>query len=693
MNDFNEIISQVVKNEPAPFIYEKIGNRYHYFLIDEFQDTSKLQWHNLVPLVYDSLSAGNKNLIVGDAKQAIYRWRGGEVNQFINLPNISGEFHDLYHINATFEASADVDNLTNNYRSYKHIIAFNNWLFSNLALLSESETIKTIYEGIEQNVIKKEDGYVSYQLLEGTKEEIIPFKLDLTLQYINECLADGFSYHDIAILTKTNKDGKLIAAHLAEHQIPVVSSDSIVLGSSSEVQFLIAFFETVINLENEHAILKCLQFLQKKEEHLSELHEKWRIPSEKNATYSKSINFIGFLKENYPSLSFTYFDSLNLYDKTIYLLEIFNLNRFDPYIDQLLNTIQGYTKKNTSALQEFVTYFEDNKDRIAVNSGGNNSAIQISTIHKSKGLQYPIVIMPFADWQDKNNLFIDFTWFKTEGIVEYPIPKYIVPIKKDELAHYKLDAIFEREQEDIILDNLNLFYVAFTRAEKRMYVVSSTGTRKSNFVFDKINQLVMNNEGFDSETKQLILGERTKVIQKEEAKIETNYSGPKVKTWRSNLGLSLDRNALELELTELDEREYGNAVHAIWSYINHPENVNDAIEKAIINGILPVRLKQQVEREINACLALKEVQAWYAIPDAEVLNENAIVAETGQSYRPDKIILTPDKKAIVIDYKTGQERKSHQKQLREYGQLLQELGYPSPSLYLLYMNEPKVVMC
>lgn len=692
LNDFNEIISQVVKNEPAPFIYEKIGNRYHYFLIDEFQDTSILQWNNLVPLVYDSLANYNKNLIVGDAKQAIYRWRGGEVNQFIALPKVKGDFMYLNEINSIFEATAKVDHLTKNYRSYRHIIEFNNWVFKNLSDLYESETIKAIYEGIEQEVVKKEDGYVSYQLLEGTKEEIRPLKLEMSLQYINECLEDGFSYNDIAILTKTNKDGKLIASYLTEQDIPVVSSDSIVLGSSEEVQFIIAFFETVINFENEHAILKCLQFL-KKEEHLSILHEKWRIPSEKNNAYSKSINFVGFLKENYFKLNFSYFESLNLYDKTIYLLEIFDLNRFDSYIDQLLNTIQAYTKKNTSTLQNFVTYFEDNKDKIPVNSGGNNSAIQITTIHKSKGLQYPVVIMPFADWPDKNNQFVDFTWINTEGLVEYKIPKYIAPLNEKTLKQYNLDAVYQKEKEDVTLDNLNLFYVAFTRPEKRIYVISSITKRSSNHVFDKINQLVINKDNFNAENNRLELGERSKTEQKEERKTTSNYSGPKVKTWRSNLGLSLDRNALELELTELDEREYGNAVHAIWANIHHPEEANKVIEKAVINGILPIRLQQQVEQEIKACLALEEVQSWYNIPNAEVLNENAIVAETGQSYRPDKIILTPDKRAIVIDYKTGQERKSHQKQLREYGQLLQELGYSYPSLYLLYMKDKKVINC
>lgn len=692
LNDFNEIISKVIINEPAPFIYEKIGNRYRYFLIDEFQDTSKLQWTNLIPLVYDSLSSGNKNLIVGDAKQAIYRWRGGDVKQFIDLPSVDGDFVEINNINRTFEHAGLLANLSNNYRSYKNIVHFNNWLFKNYASLSESENIKAIYEGIEQDIIKKEDGLVSYKILEGGKEEIQPEKIALTVDYINECIEDGFNYGDIAILVKTNRDGKLIADHLNELNIPIVSSDSIVLSSSEEVEFIISFLKSSINLFNEQAILKSLQFL-KKDEHLSIVHEQWRVPSEKNQTYTQNIDFNGFIKSNYPKYSFSYFDGLNLYDKIIYLLETFEINRFDAYIDQLLNTTQGYLKRNNSITQDFIQFYEDNKDKIAVNSGGNNHAVQISTIHKSKGLQYPVVIIPFADWLNKNNQFTNYTWIDTNKIVDYEIPKYIAPINKKTLEHYKLENVLKKEEEDITLDNINLFYVAYTRPEKRMYIISSKGSRASNNVYDQLNQLIINHEKFDNETNSLTFGERQKEATSEEISSSDDFvKGPSVKTWKNNLGLSLDRNALELELTELDEREYGNAVHYIWAQINSEENIHDAIDTAITNGILPKELKATVLKDIQACFKLPEVQRWYNIPNAEVLNESAIVAETGQSYRPDKIILTPNKEAIVIDYKTGQQRKSHQKQIREYGQLLKELGY-TPSLNLLYMKENEVVVC
>ncbi len=689
LNDFNEIISNVVQNEPAPFIYEKIGNRYSYFLIDEFQDTSKLQWNNLVPLVYDSLSNGYKNLIVGDAKQAIYRWRGGEVNQFIDLPEIKGEFFDLYSINRTFYNSGDIQNLEDNWRSYKSIIEFNNWLFSNLASKSDSETIKKIYQGVKQNVKKNKEGYVSYQLLEGNKAEMKDKKLELTVDYIKECLADGFSYNDIAILTKTNKDGKLIASFLSEENIPVVSSDSIVLGSSSEVNFILSFFETVLNPKNEYAILKCLKFLEK-ETHLSKVHEKWRVPNPKKEYYSLSINFEGFLAKKHPNYNAYYFDTLNLYDKTIYLYEVFKLNRYDAYLDQLLNTIQNYTRRNTSSLHEFINYFEDNKGRIPVNIGGNTEAVQITTIHKSKGLQYPVVIIPFGDWKNKNNQFVDYTWINTEGLVDYDIPKYIAPINKKTLSQYNLENVFEKETEDITLDNLNLFYVAFTRPEKRMYVIASEKPAKD--VYGQIVEEIKSNELYDSRSLRLILGSREKENAKKQLNSNTEYNVPKVKTWRNNLALSLDRNALEIEMLQLNERQYGNAVHFVWANFKSPNDLDFAIDKAIVNGMLPEEFKDVVRKDIKDCLELPEVKKWYNLKNAEVLNEQAIVAETGKTYRPDKVIIT-ECQTIIIDYKTGEERKAHQKQIKEYGALLEELGYPKPSLFLLYMKDKKVVVC
>lgn len=690
INDFNEIISNLIQNEPAPFIYEKIGNRYKYFLIDEFQDTSRLQWNNLVPLLYDSLANGNKNLIVGDAKQAIYRWRGGNVEQFINLPKVEGGFLDLISINKIFKSSAKVNVLKNNYRSCKNIINFNNSIFKNVSENYDNENIKKIYSEVSQNPIKEQEGLVSYKILSGTKDDTEIIKKELTLEYIEECLKDGFRHNDIAILVRNNGEGRLIANYLNENNIPIVSSDSVVLSSSKDVEFLISFLITTTSKSNDQSMLICMWYLSK-DEHPSTIHEKWRIPSDKNKNYTKNINFKGYIKKYYPDYDEIYLDGLNLYDKIIYIIEKFNLNRFDPYIDQLLNTAQNYLKKNTSVVKEFIKYFDENKDKIAVNTGSNNNAVQISTIHKSKGLQYPVVIIPFADWIDENKTIAKYKWINTKNVLDYDIPKYIAPLNKETVKYYNLDKINKKEEEEVVLDNLNLFYVAFTRPETRMYIISRVRKYFGNNVYENINNVVLKNNNYDKDKNILLIGNRTKKEQKHR-QFQKYTPIPRVKTWRNSLGLSLDKNALELELTELNEREYGNAIHYIWSKIKSPKDVDKVIEKAIIKGELPQKLENKVKKEIKQCINIPEVKKWYNIPNSKVLNESTLVSETGQSYIPDKVILTENKEAIIIDYKTGNESSKHKKQLKEYGQLLSELGY-KPKLNILYMKNKKVVVC
>ncbi len=372
------------------------------------------------------------------------------------------------------------------------------------------------------------------------------------------------------------------------------------------------------------------------------------------------------------------------------MIEVFNLNRFDAYLDQMLNTVQNYTKKNASSLNEFITYYNDNKDKIPVN-GGDNSAIQITTIHKSKGLEFPVVIIPFADWQDKNNQFTDYAWVAPDAVIEYGLPKYVLPVKS-ELENYGLSEVYEKEKEETEMDNLNLFYVAFTRAGKRMYVISSrkpTEKTASN-VYQKLNLLVMSHPNYDTEENHLVFGKREKneISGKE---ITVHFSEPPtVKTWRGNLSLSLDKNALESDITEIDEREYGNAVHYILSQITTYKTIDEVIEQAITKQIVSEKIKTKIKTDIEKCFQDERIKKWFFDTGIQVINEQAIVDETGKTHRPDRVMIK-GKQALVVDYKTGKKRTTHQKQLKEYGELLSELGYPNPELYLLYTATQEVV--
>jgi len=684
ISDFNEIISKIVRNEPAPFVYEKIGARYKNYLIDEFQDTSSLQWTNLVPLVYDSLSEGHQNLIVGDAKQAIYRWRNGDVHQFVNLPRVEGDFTYLDGINTVFEHSSIRENLDNNYRSESSIIQFNNWLFEALAN-DENEKIQQIYKGANQNEIKKESGFVNAKVIDKETENKAEAVCENVLKYVEQAKFDGFTDGDIAVLVRSKGDGMNIAEFLKEQGYPVVSSDSIVLGSSKDVSFLISFLQAFGDNNNEHAAIKCIDYL-KADPSLTKVYDQWRIPNKKNNYYTNGIDLEKYLAACFEDFDKNYYLSLNLYDKIIYLIQSFKMNRYDPYLDQLLNTVHHYLQRNTSSIHLFAEFYEKKKESITVNLGSVDNAIQVMTIHKSKGLQFPVVIIPFAKWSNTNPGMSDLTWIEHEKLKELDLPKYVTSLTKSSLKNYQLEKIAEEEEEEATLDNLNLYYVAFTRAVNRLYIIAEAAKSKAS-VTNKIIDQIVNHPGFDSDKKELTWGELNQ-NKKIKASDQKTIKGTDVVSKRENLNLSLDRNAHIEDVNTISEREIGIVVHSILSKVQTQEEVSQVADELETKGVLPISIKDEVVKLVNDVFGINQVSDWFNL-EGEVFNEKEIISGDGHFYIPDKVIINGSK-AIVIDFKTGKELKKHTLQITEYGNLLSEMGYSSVEKHLLYINKLKV---
>ena len=685
ISDFNEVISKIVINEPAPFIYEKIGARYKNYLIDEFQDTSGLQWTNLVPLVYDALSEGNKNLIVGDAKQAIYRWRNGDVHQFVNLPKVEGEFTYLDEINAVFNYSATRKVLENNYRSASAIVQFNNWLFEALAV-GENEQIQKIYKDSSQNIIIKKTGFVSAKIIAKDIESKAEIVCQNVLQHVKQAKYDGFSDGDIALLVRSKSDGMTIAAFLKEQGYPVVSSDSIVLGSSKDVSFLVSFLQAFGDDKNEHAAIKCLDYL-KEDPSLTKEYDNWRIPDRKNDYYTKGIDLKKYLSERHPIFKQTYYLSLNLYDKIIYLIQTFKMNRYDPFLDQLLNTVHHYLKRNTSSIQLFVEFYENKKESISVNLGSVDNAIQVMTIHKSKGLQFPVVIIPFAKWQNTNPGMSNLTWIEHEKLDDLNLPKYITPLTKSSLKNYNLEKIAEEEEGEAVLDNLNLYYVAFTRAIDRLHILLEEPRGKGSVTSKVINQ-VAGHSGFNEDTKEFISGE-LELNKKKLKQQEDVVKGVEVISKRESLNLSFDRNAHIEEFNTISEREKGIAIHAVLSEVNGKNDIEAVANQLEKKGIVPSSIKSEIIVLINKLFNIPQVASWFN-SSSDIYNEQEIISKEGHFYIPDKVI-SKGLHAIVIDYKTGKPLTKHTLQITEYGNLLEEMGYTLIEKYLLYINNQKIV--
>ena len=685
ISDFNEVISKIVINEPAPFIYEKIGARYKNYLIDEFQDTSSLQWTNLVPLVYESLSEGNKNLIVGDSKQAIYRWRNGDVHQFVNLPKVEGEFTYLDEINAVFNYSAKRKVLQNNYRSASAIVKFNNWLFEALAV-DENEQVQKIYNDSSQNVTKKQTGFVNAKIIGKDIENVDKIVCQNVLQYVEQAKLNGFSDGDIALLVRSKNDGMTIAAFLKEQGYPVVSSDSIVLGSSKDVSFIVSFLQAFGDDKNEHAAIKCLDYL-KEEPSLTKEYDNWRIPDKKNAYYTKGIDLKKYLSGRHPIFKQTYYLSLNLYDKIIYLIQSFKMNRYDPFLDQLLNTVHHYLKRNTSSIQLFVEFYENKKESISVNLGSVDNAIQVMTIHKSKGLQFPVVIIPFAKWQNTNPGMSNLTWIEHEKLDDLNLPKYVTPLTKSSLKNYNLEKIAEKEEAEAVLDNLNLYYVAFTRAVDRLYILFEEPRSKGSVTSKIINQVASHSD-FNEDAKELVSGDLEPNKKKRKQKEEV-VKGVEVISKRESLNLSFDRNAHIEEFNTISEREKGIAIHAVLSEINSKNDIEVVANQLEVKGIVPSSIKSEIIVLINKLFNIPQVASWFN-SSSEVYNEQEIISKDGHFYIPDKVI-TKGLHAIVIDYKTGKSLTKHTLQITEYGNLLEEMGYTHIEKYLLYINNQKIV--
>ena len=685
ISDFNEVISKIVINEPAPFIYEKIGARYKNYLIDEFQDTSSLQWTNLVPLVYESLSEGNKNLIVGDAKQAIYRWRNGDVHQFVNLPKVEGEFTYLDEINAVFNYSANRNILQKNYRSASTIVQFNNWLFKALAA-DENEQIQKIYKDCFQKVTKKQTGIVNAKIIGKDIENTEQIVCENVLNWIKQAKSNGFSDGDIALLVRSKNDGMTIAAFLKEQGYPVVSSDSIVLGSSKDVGFIVSFLKVSNDAKNEHAAIKCIDYL-KDNLSLTKEFDFWRIPDSKDPYYTKGIDFKKYLSERHQIFNETYYLSLNLYDKIIYLIQSFNMNRYDPFLDQLLNTVHHYLKKNTSSIQLFVEFYENKKESISVNLGSVGNAIQVMTIHKSKGLQFPVVIIPFAKWQNTNSALSNLTWIEHERLENLNLPKYITPLTKASLKNYNLEKIAEEEEEEAVLDNLNLYYVAFTRAIDRLHVLLEEPRSKGSVTSKIINQVV-SHSGYNQDTKEFVSGklEPNKNKGKQQEKF---VKGVEVISKRESLNLSFDRNALLEEVNTISEREKGIAIHAVLSKVNSKNDIETVTNHLETKGIVPSSIKAEIVILVKRMFDIPQVAGWFN-SSSEVHNEQEIISKDGHFYIPDKVI-TKGMHAIVVDYKTGKPAEKHTLQILEYGNLLAEMGYSHVEKYLLYINSLKIV--
>ena len=695
ISEFNKLINEQIQNQPAPFIYERLGEKYKHFFIDEFQDTSEMQWQNLIPLIDNALASEDLSgergslMLVGDPKQSIYRWRGGKAEQFIDLTKEEN--------NPFSNKDKKLFSLKTNYRSYSEIIGFNNTFFSFIS----GEFIHSDYKELYQNHSFQENndkmgGYVNisfipkYDKFEVEDDENLErnnLYLQATLETINKVKQNGFSNIDIVILTRKKLHGTLVANYLTENGIAILSSESLLLAASSGVQSIIYILRYIKNNNDLDAKANFLYYLATISVDKSKIHDFiFDGMNRKN-----EVDFQKWLLEFSVDFSFENIRKKSLYESVeIIISKIIPLEKRDAYIQFFLDLVLEHDLKKQSGISDFLYYWENNSEKLSIPSPEGNDAVRIMTIHKAKGLEFPVVIFPFAD-EDYSKGPREKIWLNADEVV-VGLPKALVD-KNSKVAGYGEDAsmIYEQKKQEELLDDVNVLYVALTRAEEQLFVISAMQT-KSKSKNEYPNSMAtffikfLESKGFNDEQLDYEFGD-TKRISIPKTEINNTLNIPQLTSTLNPKNIKIaQRESIMWNTKQQKAIEYGNIIHEILSFVKTNQDVNLSITKAIENGLIVYNEKVEVLKTINEIVNHKELTDYFS-DEHKVMNEQTIIQKEGNLVKPDRMSISKDNKVFLLDYKTGNHLPKHKTQLENYQNTIESMGYKVVKKSLIYIGE------
>lgn len=645
LDDSNTILHRIIDGTDTPFIYEKMGVRYEDFLLDEFQDTSDIQWDNFRPLVHGSIDSGNDSLVVGDVKQSIYRWRGSDWN--LLGTRLEEEFRQ-----------PEVKVLDGNYRTCRAIVEFNNGFFSEVAARLDAQLgttrISQLYADVKQNVNvdEKAPGSVDVVFTDDQMEEI--------LNTLTEVRGRGAEWADIAILVRGNDDGALIASALLEAGIPVVSDDSLYVKSSVTVRRLVSQLSLVDSVPREG-----------------------------------KPDVAGYMARSLEvEIPAQYHSLMELAEAILRDLQKADPAKFEaeiPYIQSFMDYLQEWTATGGNRLDAFLRAWEEASPKIASPAAGNS--VRVMTIHKSKGLEFPFVIVPFAD---KITLYKAPVAWARPSVEGSSLEKEAEGLFRVQLDGKSADSFFEeryrQETELQAIDNINVLYVALTRAQYGLKVIAATPPKTltyknfSHFLYDYVGSASFSTgEPYDFTQ-----------LKRASAQVEELPLGYASYPADSGSRLRFSPEAADyfgpegLTGPAASSRIRGNVLHGILSSVTVPEDLPGAVEAAILNGDLPLSMKEETLRLLSERLASVADRGWFS-PEVRVRSEASILVPGGDEYRPDRVVFFPNGSVAVIDYKFGKPEDKYKTQVKRYMHLYRQMGYAVVSGFLWYLESGEVV--
>ncbi|MEQ6125124.1 UvrD-helicase domain-containing protein [Pseudotenacibaculum sp. MALMAid0570] len=674
--EFNQLISDYIQEQPAPYIYERIGQKFIHYFIDEMQDTSVLQWQNLIPLIDNSLSQENTSLLlVGDGKQAIYRWRGGKADQFIGLGS------DEEKSDNPFLIPKRVQELKVNFRSHAEVIKFNNSFFKHTSQFIQNLSYRDLFfEKSYQEENENKGGFVSISFVEKEEDKLkYPKKVLETIQSIE----DGFDLGEICILVRKRSEGVAIANYLSENGIEIVSSETLLLSNSDKVNFIIDFLNYTLHLNDKESLLNVLSFLFKNA----------KISTDKHSFFESHIHQeIIELLESFKALGFNFslveFNQLPLYEKVEQIIRSFDLLVSpDAYVQFFLDEILLQQKKEAS-VQDFLDFWNLKKHKLSIVSSENPNAVQIMTIHKSKGLEFPVVIFPcdlniYGEQKPK-------VWLKTknEGFSEL-----MVSLNKDvQYINEEAKQKYINRREELELDNFNLLYVALTRPVEQLHIItekrlSKKGDENPNYYSGVFISFLKEEGIWQDDKSEYLFGNLNRKSKKEEKQINSFIQNSFISTPWKNHNINLLASSSKLWGTQRGVAiDYGDLVHEMMSKIYTRKDIKGVVDSYLNQGNLDKNDLDKVSTLIRRIVEDEKLERYFS-EDRVVYNEREIIGKQNQHIIPDRLVFQPNGKLVIIDYKTGHQKEEHKSQLNSYEQVLLELGYSVEKKILIYINE------
>ncbi|WKD85583.1 RecBCD enzyme subunit RecB [Polaribacter huanghezhanensis] len=686
ISEFNQLISNNIKEEPAPFIYERIGQKFMYYFIDEMQDTSTLQWQNLIPLIENALAQEKSNLmLVGDGKQAIYRWRGGKAEQFIKL---GSDVQNERNSNP-FQVHKEVKGLDTNYRSYSEIIAFNNSFFQYVSGHFKNPMYQQLFvDGNKQKITQKQGGFVSIDFLEKLEDkEKNDLKYAKKVHEIIINLDAGFSRKDVCVLVRRKKEGVAVANYLSEKGIEIISSETLLIQNSKKVNFIVDLLQGIQQPKDQETWLNSVYFLY---DHLNIKTDKHHFIAsfdiKNGADFFKTITEynIQFDLENFTKLPF--YEKIEEIIRTFYLAE-----ESDAYIQFFLDVVFEQQKKGTE-IQQFLDFWNLKKDKLSIVAPEAENAVQIMTIHKSKGLEFPVVIFPY-------NIEIYRQINPKTWLTELPSEQFE---SFDELLVNSTSSIqyigengveiYEHQRQELELDNFNLLYVAFTRSVEQLYIVTEKNISKTNGVNTNFTSGIVINflkeNGYWSDDKLNYTFGNKKKVSNSEKTISTSIIQKEFisNSWRQHHIYMVANSSKLWETAQGEAIKYGNLVHEMLSKVLVKEDVEKVIQHYLQQGFLNSENSEKLKKLLLEVVHHPKLENYYS-EEVVVFNEREIVSKENHIFIPDRLVFNSENEVIIIDYKTGKPAKEYHQQLISYEDVLLSMDLKVTKKILIYINE------